>query len=1057
MTKPKSYSGIMVSSTFSDLEEHRRDLIRSIENFRFFPNVMENSGAQSDKDVIDTSLKMVRDSAAYIGVVSHRYGQIVECEARNPRGVSLTELEFDEAMRLGRPILIFIMGDKHPITLADVETDAAQIEKLNRFRERAKKMREDSDVERIYETFESKEDFATRAAIAVGKLSESLKAEIGSTEASEEFASPKANIETTLAPDLRAIPHYLGSHDFVGRKDELKTLNDWCGEADRYPVLLFEAIGGSGKSMVTWNWLTQHAERSRGDWAGRFWFSFYEGGATMTKFCREALAYMTGTPIEDLRKMRMNELAPQLIAQLDARPWLLVLDGLERILVAYHRIDAAQMRDEDVDNAEDIISSRDPRAVIDPNDRELLLKLTAVRQSKILITSRLTPQVFFNRGGTPRPGVRREILRGLRPEDAEALFRSQGIEGDSRAIRNYLQSNCDCHPLVIGALAGLVNHYMPDRGNFDAWVADPTAGGSLELGELDLIQSRNHILDAAIAALPEAGRKLLQTLSWLQAGADYETLKAFNPHLPPPPNSVEEPTNPKDRFFWGSLDDDEKNKAKKRFKVSKKKYDNYLNDYSVWEQSAAVKASVGLFDETLQDLEKRGLLQYEDGLKKYDLHPVVRGVAYGRIDEDIASDIGSRVVDHFSSRPHDPWEQAESLDDLSDGIQIVSTLTRLSRFEEAWDVFSPDLHFALVFNFIAHQEILRLIKPFFPMGWTGETTLENENAKSALIAAAANSFENIDTSNARKLSQRGVALNIMNDRAEEVFPHLTNLSINYDLDRKKAVYDRLVGIISNLSEAIGDNRITFTTLLFKYHSLYSRGDHIDADKCWEKLEGLERPQLRVYYRSGAAELLRAEDLLRRGDLSEAFINHTEKLCSAQPNLIQQIQCLVLRGEYHLFDGEPSLAIEPLKKALQLIRKSGRNSSRYEGLLILAKLLTGNRIDAREVAEKLEEDESGAGLALVVAKIWKELGDTDRTKKAALKAHKLACADGEPHVYRYNLDQAGAILRELGETPPEVPQYDPSTREVFDWEEDLKALIEKTRQERKAQEAKAEKE
>jgi hypothetical protein len=38
---------------------------------------------------------------------------------------------------------------------------------------------------------------------------------------------------------------------------------------------LFDAIGGSGKSMLTWEWTTEHATQVRADWAGRFWYSFY--------------------------------------------------------------------------------------------------------------------------------------------------------------------------------------------------------------------------------------------------------------------------------------------------------------------------------------------------------------------------------------------------------------------------------------------------------------------------------------------------------------------------------------------------------------------------------------------------------------------------------------------------------------------------------------------------------------------------------------------------------------------------------------------------------------
>ena len=56
---------------------------------------------------------MVRHSAAYVGIISRKYGQIPKCSKRNPGNISITELEFDEAQKLNRPILLFIMGEKH--------------------------------------------------------------------------------------------------------------------------------------------------------------------------------------------------------------------------------------------------------------------------------------------------------------------------------------------------------------------------------------------------------------------------------------------------------------------------------------------------------------------------------------------------------------------------------------------------------------------------------------------------------------------------------------------------------------------------------------------------------------------------------------------------------------------------------------------------------------------------------------------------------------------------------------------------------------------------------
>ncbi len=222
----------------------------------------------------------------------------------------------------------------------------------------------------------------------------------------------------------------------------------------------------------------------------------------MRDFCLHALHYMTQQPMETLEKKPMVDLRTALLTQLHARPWLLILDGLERVLVAYHRIDAAEVRDEEVNRPTDKILDRDPCDAIRPEDTELLRALAGAKPSKILISSRLIPRVLLNPSGLPLPGVRPLVLPGLDDADAERLFCEVcGIRGTSADIRYYLKTFCDNHPLVIGALAGLINSPGPHRGHFDAWAAAPEYGAKLNLARLDLIQSRNHILRAAMDAL----------------------------------------------------------------------------------------------------------------------------------------------------------------------------------------------------------------------------------------------------------------------------------------------------------------------------------------------------------------------------------------------------------------------------------------------------------------------------------------------------------------------------------------------------------------------------
>ena len=75
-------------------------------------------------------------------------------------------------------------------------------------------------------------------------------------------------------PNLYAYPPYIGSHEFVGRQAQLDTFSALGLGGVGNAKLLFEAIGGTGRSILTWEWVTKHATEVRGDWAGRFWYSF---------------------------------------------------------------------------------------------------------------------------------------------------------------------------------------------------------------------------------------------------------------------------------------------------------------------------------------------------------------------------------------------------------------------------------------------------------------------------------------------------------------------------------------------------------------------------------------------------------------------------------------------------------------------------------------------------------------------------------------------------------------------------------------------------------------
>ena len=1062
-TTPRQFKGVMISSTFTDLKEHREALIKAIDAQTLKSVAMEHDSAKPTGDVIDSSLQMVRDSSGYIGVISHKYGQIPDCPVRNPQGLSLTELEFSEARNLGRPILIFIMGGDHYVKPGDVETDPEKMKKLEAFRENAKRLKPDSTVHRVYKVFNDINEFKVAATQSVADLSRCLDDRDDGRSPAPDAAQPKPE-PIPRPPAFYAEPAYIGSHEFVGRASQLETLSDWAMPADAHPILLFEAIGGAGKSMLTWEWAVKHAANVRKDWAGRFWYSFYERGAIMADFCGHALAYMTARPFKHFRRKKTPELAEQLLHHLQERPWLLILDGLERVLVAYHRSDAAQLRDEEADRPTDQIAHRDPCAAIRPEDDDLLRALAAAAPSKLLITSRLVPRVLLNPASQPIPGILRVSLPGLRPADAEALLRSCDVTGASQAIQNYLKSHCDCHPLVTGVVAGLINDYLPDKGNFDAWAADPSGGGQLNLANLDLIQKRNHILKAALDALPEKSRQLLSTMALLSDAVDYMALSAINPHLPPGPEVVGDPDK-----TWHFMSDEEKERAEEAYNrmtdVQRGEYDekgrqarleyqtarqrrkDYEQALKAWQQLPEVLAAPRKLTKTVHDLERRGLLQYDAQAKRHDLHPVIRSIAAGGLRAEETDRYGQRVVDHFSERPHSPWQQAETLEDVRAGLHIARTLLKMGRHQQAYDAFRNDLTNALFFNLEAYAEILSLLRPFFPHGWAALPSAVDERAASYLASTAASALsysdepeEALTIDGAVLLSRLGRAdWKIASDSLSNICKSLFDL-------RRLVKWKRYLLLVLDLAALMDDEDRLFRARLDRFVQLAEIGPWADAEAMWQLLDPMGRDWPRAVYRSGEAEYEYAKFRFWRGDLTEEYLARAEQLAKAGKNRLHIRYLHRLRGQWRLEQGQWMLAADTLHEAVRMARAVGRSDAAAETQLALAKFQLGQVTDPRREAEQLMAARWVSYLEL--ADLWLAIGDREQAKKHALKAYKWAWADGQPY-NRYELNKAKALLEKLGAEIPNLPPYDPAKDEKLPWEDEVPAAIEKLRAEKEA--------
>jgi phosphotransferase system IIB component len=246
----------MVSSTFADLKEHRAEAFDAILKRKFRPDGMEFSGPNVTGDVIKTSLKMVNGAIAYVLVVGHRYGQTPVCDV-NPKGLSITELEFEEAQRLGLPILVFFMGDSHSVVKAGVEVDPEKIKKLEAFRERVKPMTGDNPVHRVYGVFESLDEFSKLMINAMADLASYLD------EREKEETPPQPPPPPNAISNIPiGLPQF-----FLGREAAMEAIEKGLKQSNgRVAITALHGMRGVGKTTLAAFYAHERARDYRATW-----------------------------------------------------------------------------------------------------------------------------------------------------------------------------------------------------------------------------------------------------------------------------------------------------------------------------------------------------------------------------------------------------------------------------------------------------------------------------------------------------------------------------------------------------------------------------------------------------------------------------------------------------------------------------------------------------------------------------------------------------------------------------------------------------------------------
>ena len=121
---------VFVSSTYRDLIDERKAVIHALLELDCIPAGMELFPA-ADEDAWTLIREVIDDCDYYILIIAGKYGSM------NHEGVSYTEMEFDYAINMNKPIIVFLHEDIENLSVSNTEKTEILQKKLRDFREKA--------------------------------------------------------------------------------------------------------------------------------------------------------------------------------------------------------------------------------------------------------------------------------------------------------------------------------------------------------------------------------------------------------------------------------------------------------------------------------------------------------------------------------------------------------------------------------------------------------------------------------------------------------------------------------------------------------------------------------------------------------------------------------------------------------------------------------------------------------------------------------------------------------------------------------------------------------
>ncbi len=860
-----------------------------------------------------------------------------------------------------------------------------------------------------------------------------------------------------LPPQPYIVHPYILTRRFFGRENELAMLDRWGSSEDS--TLVIDGIGGVGKSALTWHWFCDHAAEAIPSLDGAMWWSFYESNATMDAFFRQALLYVSDTAeAASLPLLKHEERVERLFEALRKKRILFVLDGIERIMVAYHRLDASHLRDDQVEASTEDLRERQDRSFTDPQHGDLLRALCLDTRSKLLISTRLKPYDLEQRMGDRTQmlsGVRYRYLDSLEPQDALALVRSRGVVGDADAIQQFLHLFGN-HSLLLGVLAGILLHDKQAKGDFDLWYA--VHKDSLEFASLDPAQRRVSLLRMALDSLPKPSRRLLCQIAAFRYPV---RLDALLPLHRPVPEAPSEPGRPFEYWladlrerYAASQEEDERlglleEIALEESEIAEQyaRWRAFQQEKRAYSQREDVCAARAAFHVSLCLLERCGLLQWDRPANRYDLHPVVRGYAFERLEGRDRHKTFSHIRDHFERLPPEDMKSIEEVSELRRTIEIYHALIGSGNLDEAASFYSNQLNPVLFNQLGAYYAMIELLTPLFPRGLEKRPALSSPYSQGARVVDISNALNMVGrNAESKQMRAMSIEIDVEHRNGSALGVSLINYALSLEDEDHVEAAERCLRLALDVSRFAEDDRSTILSLLYLASLAIEMGDTENFLRYEEEFFA-SPAYVQTSDRLARMYLYRARWYIDQGRDPEEGRYLSRAWEEAVACRSSSIQCAVhrWRAVWALEQGRLDLAERGFEESIRISRKSGSvNVSIYLGRLAQVRLRQGRLEEALLLLEEaLSIRESFVTLHLDAADIFYAVGQNERAESHLLRAYKEAWGDGPPYCWRTTLEHCTEAFKQRGLALPDLPPFAPTQRIALPHEDKIREMLHPT--------------